>query len=123
VNNVRPKNLDLFTIRFPLPAIVSILHRISGIVLFLLIPVYIALLQYSLTYAGFERLQSMFHSSPIKLICYLLLLPFLYHLLAGIRHLFADLHIGTSLAGGKLSSQVVFLAFVVLSIILGVWIW
>ncbi|HLF66576.1 MAG TPA: succinate dehydrogenase, cytochrome b556 subunit, partial [Gammaproteobacteria bacterium] len=39
LNTNRPINLNLFTIRFPLPAIVSILHRVSGVFLFLLLPI------------------------------------------------------------------------------------
>ena len=123
MNKVRPKNLDLLTIRFPLPAIVSILHRISGVVLFILIPVFIALFQYSLTYTGFEHLQAIFHTPLAKFLLWLVLLPFVYHLVAGIRHLLTDMHIGTTLAGGRLSSQAVFIAFVALSVLLGVWIW
>src|ERR1700733_11708112 len=97
MKNKRPKNLDLFTIRFPLPAIVSILHRISGVVLFLLIPACLWLLQYSLTYVGFEHLFGFFHQPAVKIVLWCVLLPFIYHLLAGIRHLLSDMHIGTTL--------------------------
>lgn len=38
MNTVRPTNLDLFQIRLPVPALVSILHRLSGAILFLLLP-------------------------------------------------------------------------------------
>lgn len=123
MNTARPKNLDLFTIRFPIPAIVSILHRISGLILFFMIPACIWLLQYSLTYVGFERLHDFFHEPSVKFIVWLLLLPFVYHLLAGIRHLLADMHIGTTLSAGRLSAKLVFLVFIVFSILLGVWIW
>ena len=63
---VRPKNLNLFTIRFPIPAIVSILHRISGIILFFLIPClswFIAI--FAQVYVGFEHLQSFFRDTQV----------------------------------------------------------
>lgn len=123
MNTVRPKNLDLFTIRFPLPAIVSILHRISGVVLFLLIPFCLWLLQYSLTYTGYDALQTFFHRPLVKFVLWGALISFVYHLVAGIRHLFADMHIGTTLVAGRMTAKFVFVVFVVLSILLGVWIW
>lgn len=123
MNTVRPKNLDLFTIRFPLPAIVSILHRISGVILFLFIPMLLWLFQYSLGYAGYEQLQTFFQSPVVKLFSWGLLLALAYHLVAGVRHLLADLHIGTTLAMGRLTAKCVFLVFALLAISLGVWIW
>ena len=50
----RPVNLDLSTIRFPLPAIISILHRITGIWLFLALPFLLVMLRGSL-----ESIQSL----------------------------------------------------------------
>ena len=123
MNTVRPKNLDLFTIRFPLPAIVSILHRISGVVLFFLIPACLWVFQYSLTYTGYENLHAFFHEPWVKFIFFGLSLAFIYHLLAGIRHLLTDVHIGTSLRAGRLTAKLVFVFFLVLSILLGVSLW
>jgi len=48
MENRNPKNLNLFTIRFPVPAMVSILHRVSGVVLFVLMPLLTISLYWSL---------------------------------------------------------------------------
>ena len=79
----RPVNLDLTTVKFPLPAITSILHRISGVALFFGIGVVLYLLQLSLeSEAGFERVQ-LFRATPVKLMVWLILTGLLYHLIAG----------------------------------------
>jgi succinate dehydrogenase / fumarate reductase cytochrome b subunit len=119
----RPKNLNLFTIRFPLPAIVSILHRISGFILFLLIPVLLWALQSSLSYTGFDDLQTSFSHTYIKLFFWVLFLPYCFHLVAGLRHLLSDLHIGNSRHASKVGAAMVFIIFALIIIFAGVWIW
>lgn len=123
MNDLRPKNLNLFTIRFPLPAIVSVLHRISGVFLFLLIPIVLWGLSISLTPDGFEALQDWHDSVLVKCLLWALLVPFCYHLAAGVRHLLSDVHIGESLSGGRKSAQIVIVVSVILIILAGVWVW
>jgi succinate dehydrogenase / fumarate reductase cytochrome b subunit len=119
----RPKNLNLFTIHFPLPSIISILHRISGFILFLLVPFALWMLQYSLTLSGFEVLYRWFGYFWIKLFCLALFVPFCFHLVAGIRHLLMDIHIGDELKSGRASSMIVFAVTIVLIIVAGIWLW
>lgn len=119
----RPKNLNLFTIHFPIPAIVSILHRISGVLLFLLIPIALWTLSLSFTYEGFEMLKSGMNTWFVKLLVWLFLIPFCYHLVAGIRHLLTDIHIGSSLQGGRLTAKLTFIISLLLVILLGIWLW
>lgn len=119
----RPKNLNLFTIKFPLPAIISILHRVSGVVLFLMIPILLWLLDYSLTFSGYENIQSWLSSPFFKLFLWAMMVPFCYHLLAGLRHLLSDIHIGDTLKAGQLSAQIVIALSVIAIILAGVWIW
>ena len=64
----RPKNLDLKTIRLPLPGKVSILHRVSGVGLFLCLPLILALFQWSLTDGGFENVQAVVANPIGKLV-------------------------------------------------------
>ena len=91
VKDTRPVNLDLTTVKFPLPAITSILHRISGVALFFGIGVVLYLLQLSLeSEAGFERVTELFRATPVKLVVWLILTGLLYHLIAGIKHLLMD---------------------------------
>ncbi len=123
MNHTRPKNLNLFTIRFPISAIISILHRVSGVILFLLIPVVIGCLSFSLTEPGFENLQGWLTNPLAKFIFWILLAPFCYHLVAGIRHLLMDAHIGTSKRGGRLSSILTLIISILLVILAGVWLW
>jgi len=123
VNYPRPKNLNLFTIHFPVPAIVSILHRISGVFLFLFIPFVLWGLDFSLTESGFESLQQWLGSIFVKLIFWALFVPFLYHLVAGIRHLLSDIHIGDTLKMGKKTALLTFIISALLVILTGIWLW
>lgn len=123
MHRTRPKNLNLFTIHFPLPAIVSILHRISGAFLFLLIPAVLWLLSYSLTDSGFDVLQQWSGTLYVKLIFWLVLVPFCFHLAAGVRHLLSDIHIGDTLKMGKTMSLLTLIITAVLAVLAGVWLW
>lgn len=123
MRNSRPKNLDLFTISFPLPAIVSLMHRISGACLFILIPFMLWGLSLSLTVSGFDMLQQWAGNILVKLVFWLLFIPFFYHLVAGIRHLLSDIHIGDTLKAGRLTAKLVILVSVLLIIAAGIWIW
>lgn len=123
MKNQRPKNLNLFTIRFPLPAIISILHRVSGVVLFFLIPLSLWALNFSLTSQGFETIQDAMSSNGMKFIIWCCLSAFLYHFFAGIRHLLMDVHIGEELKSGRLSAMITIVIAVLSIILTGMWIW
>jgi succinate dehydrogenase / fumarate reductase cytochrome b subunit len=124
VNNQRPKNLNLLTIQFPIPAIVSILHRISGFILFLLIPFLLWALQLSLTSEqGFDDIHQETTSLCAKVIIWLALSAFIYHFIAGIRHLLMDIHIGESLRSGRVGSILTLIISALLIIITGIWLW
>jgi succinate dehydrogenase / fumarate reductase, cytochrome b subunit len=123
VNHSRPKNLNLFTIHFPGPAIVSILHRASGAFLFLLIPFALWCLSYSLTESGFEALHQWLGLAYLKFIFWVLFVPFCFHLLAGIRHLLSDIHLGDTLKSGRMTALLTFIIFALIIIMAGVWLW
>jgi succinate dehydrogenase / fumarate reductase, cytochrome b subunit len=124
MNKKRPVNLDLRTIRFPITAIASILHRISGFILFFFIPVLLWMLQQSLHSAqGFSQLQHCLDNIFLKLILFGFLMALVYHLFAGIRHLFMDVGIGESLRGGCIAAKVVFAVTLIAIVLLGVWLW
>lgn len=123
MQQTRPKNLNLFTIRFPLPAIVSILHRITGVILFLLIPLLLWTLDYSLSLYGFDTLQQWLGNFYVKAFLWLCLIPLCFHLIAGIRHLLSDIHIGDTLKGGRMGSVWVFILSVLVVILVGIWLW
>lgn len=120
----RPKYLALHQIRLPLPGIVSILHRISGVMLFLSLPVLLLMLQYSL--ASIEthtRLLELLAHPLAKLALTGLLWAFLHHFCAGIRYLAIDLHYGGSLGQARASSKIVLAASLSLTILLGAKLW
>lgn len=123
MNNKRPKNLNLATIHFPIPAIVSILHRISGFFLFLLIPVMLYLFQLSLTETGFDEITSWLSSFFVKTAFWVFLAALCFHIVAGVRHLLSDLHVGDTLKMGRLTAYLVFVVFIILAILAGVWLW
>ncbi|MBS0357914.1 MAG: succinate dehydrogenase, cytochrome b556 subunit [Proteobacteria bacterium] len=118
----RPVNLNLFTIRLPLPAIVSILHRISGIILFLGSPILLFFLQQSLhSEETFNQLKTLFSQPMAKGLWILFLAGVTYHLVAGIRHVVMDLGYGESLKAGRATSAAVILVTIVLTLMIGVW--
>ena len=121
--SIRPKNLNLLTISFPIPAMVSILHRISGVFLLLLIPFFLWGFENSLTPSGFATWQSWLNDFYVKWFIWLLLIPFCYHFIAGMRHLLMDIHLGTSLSSGRWSAQLTLVLTILLIILAGYWLW
>ena len=117
----RPVYLNLFAIRQPLPAIVSILHRISGALLFLIgIPLLLWVVQRALASpdAWADMRTSLAH--PIaKLTLLVLAWAYFHHFLAGIRHLVMDLHIGMDLPAARRAGARVVVVAGVLSIAVG----
>jgi succinate dehydrogenase / fumarate reductase, cytochrome b subunit len=123
---VRPKYYDLNLLNLPLPALVSIFHRITGIVMFLfLIPATLYLLQGTLkSESGFNFWKNVITGFPIvKLILLGFVWSFLHHFFAGIRYLLLDLHIGIDKVGARKSSILVFIAGLVTTIAFGARIW
>ena len=125
IKKKRPKHLDLMVIRLPLPGIVSILHRISGVGLFLMLPVILWLLQASLTspesFAEFKAIASNFF---VKLIFLGLLWAYIHHFCAGIRFLLLDLHVGLDLAPARLSSKLVLAVSIPVTVLVwGAFVW
>jgi succinate dehydrogenase / fumarate reductase cytochrome b subunit len=123
VKRARPINLNLMTIRFPLPAIVSILHRMSGVILFLFIPVVLWVLDYSLTPEGFDALHDWQSNFFAKLVIWGVIAALLYHMIAGFRHLLSDVGLGSSLKGARRSAMLVFVISIILVILAGIWLW
>ncbi|HXX10498.1 MAG TPA: succinate dehydrogenase, cytochrome b556 subunit [Burkholderiales bacterium] len=124
MNQSQPKYLNLFEIRLPVPALVSILHRVSGLALFLFLPYLLWLLQASLSSAeSFERYRAVLAHPIAKLTLIALLWAFLHHLLAGLRFLALDLHWGTELAAARTSSRLVLIGALALTLVLGLWLW
>lgn len=92
MSRVRPVFLDLRRIALPLPGLVSILHRVSGLLLVLALPGVAWLVERALSGpAGFAVVVAMLDAWPSRLLQGVLLWSLLHHLLAGLRHLALDL--------------------------------
>ena len=124
MNKNRPVNLDLSTIKMPLAAIASILHRISGVFLLIGTGFLVWMLSQSLdSRQGFEAVRAMLQGSFAKFALWVTLSAVIYHLVAGIKHLIIDMGIGETKEGVKLLSIGVLSIAGVLIILAGVWIW
>ena len=124
VRKQRPKHLAINQIRLPLPGIVSILHRVSGAGLFLLLPFLLYLLDRSLgSPETFETFAAVVDNGFIKLILFGLLWAYLHHFCAGIRFLMLDMHKGVDLEPARKSSKIVLVVSLTLTVIIGVVLW
>ena len=124
MNKTRPVFLDLTKIHFPPPAIISILHRISGFIIFLLIPLFLWMLDKSLSSAnGFSAIAQDIDQPWVKFIVWVLLSSLLLHLVAGIRHLLMDGGVAEEKQSGRASSWVALIISIILIILAGIWLW
>jgi succinate dehydrogenase / fumarate reductase cytochrome b subunit len=121
-NTGRIKNLYLPGIRLPVGGIVSILHRVSGILLVLSLPLGLWSLQRSL--AGpdeFAQLQALFSTLPARAALLAIGLIGIHHLLAGVRHLLLDIDVGITRRGGRIGAWLVLAAGLGAASLLGGW--
>jgi succinate dehydrogenase / fumarate reductase cytochrome b subunit len=120
----RPKHLDLMQIRLPLPAFVSILHRVSGAVLFLMLPVLLCLLSSSLeSPATFNNFKAWVSHPLVKMMLIGVLWAYLHHFCAGIRHLAMDMHKGLELQTARATSYAVLGVSLLLTLVIGARLW
>jgi succinate dehydrogenase / fumarate reductase cytochrome b subunit len=114
----RPRFLDLTRIRLPLPGIVSILHRISGVLMILAIPVCIWLLELAVTdQASFAQAAAVTDSLLFKLAAAIILWSLCHHLIAGIRYLLLDIDVWIERKQARQSATGVFIVSIVLTIV------
>lgn len=120
----RPVYLNLAQYRFPPMAIVSICHRISGVLLFLFLPLMLYILHQAIHSAdSYASLNLCLQAVGMKFLVWVMLSALWFHVVAGIRHLLMDLGIGESLKGGRLGAYAVFVIVALLMIVMGVWVW
>ncbi|MBK9160366.1 MAG: succinate dehydrogenase, cytochrome b556 subunit [Nitrosomonadales bacterium] len=124
MNQKRPKHLALHLIKLPLPGFVSILHRISGLFLFLALPLFLWMLQCSLrSIETHTRLMELLAQPLLKLMLLGLLWAFLHHFCAGLRYLAIDLHYASNLVRARSSSWAVMVVSLSLTVFFGVKLW
>lgn len=110
-NKNRPVYHNLLAIHLPITGLASIVHRVTGVLWVLLLPLALGLLQRSLeNEAGYAQVRALMNGTPAKLALLLALWLFVQHLFSGVRHLFLDLDIGVSLNSARKSATWTFLA-------------
>ncbi|QIA63894.1 succinate dehydrogenase cytochrome b556 subunit [Vibrio astriarenae] len=120
----RPVNLDLQTIRFPITAIASILHRVSGVITFVAVGILLWLLSTSLqSPVGFMQATDIVNGFFVKLILWGILTALAYHIVGGIRHLIMDFGYFEELESGAMTAKVSFVVTGVLALLAGVLVW
>ncbi|PWB57805.1 MAG: succinate dehydrogenase, cytochrome b556 subunit, partial [Nitrosomonadales bacterium] len=120
----RPVYLSLFKIRLPLPGVVSIMHRMSGALLFLLLPLLLYVLQLSLaSEQGFAEVQDWFRLPLVKLLLIGVIWGYLHHFCMGLRYLALDCDIGVDLPQARFSARLVLVVSIAAVILLGFWLW
>ena len=113
--------------RLPIAGVVSILHRVSGALMFLLLPLVVWLLDVSLTSeVSYERFSNAFIAGVgfvpaflLKLVVLGLIWAYLHHLIAGVRHLYMDMTHDVTVDAGAKSAWATLVASVVLTLALG----
>ena len=107
----RPVNLSMgqvldVNLKSPV-AIASILHRLSGVIVFLLVPVLLWILDKSLSSPeGFAQVQAVFDSFIVRFIVWVFVAGLIFHLIAGIKHLLADICIAEELQSGRIAATI-----------------
>ncbi|MGI9338840.1 MAG: succinate dehydrogenase, cytochrome b556 subunit [Gammaproteobacteria bacterium] len=123
----RPKYLNLAKIRLPLPGVLSILHRVSGMVLIFALPFALAALQWSVgDAAGYAQVSALFGDGGyflLKLAAFGAAWALFHHLCAGARFLLLDFHVGISLPAARFSAAAAFVVSIMMTIAFGVWLW
>ncbi len=124
MNKPRPKHLDLFRIKLPLPGFVSILHRASGALLFLALPLLLAAFDQSLRSIETYTSLTEYFAHPLSRIFALgMVWALLHHFCAGLRYLAIDLHLVHGLAGARASGMWVLAVSLLLTVLVGVGLW
>ena len=121
----RPVFLNLLRIRLPIPALTSILHRVSGALLFFAgVPLLLWGVQRSLASPEAYEAFRAFVAQPLaKLALVILAWAYLHHLFAGFRHLLMDVHVGLDLGPARLSATIATVAALALTLIVAIRLW
>ncbi|MEW6133594.1 MAG: succinate dehydrogenase, cytochrome b556 subunit [Pseudomonadota bacterium] len=107
----RPVTLPLLSLRLPLAGWVSFLHRVSGVLLFFCLPLAVLALERALSGPqAFDEVRNTLRQPAVRVLLLLAVWALAHHLLAGIRHLLLDVHVGVNLAAARRSALIVAIA-------------
>jgi succinate dehydrogenase / fumarate reductase cytochrome b subunit len=119
-NKKRPVYLNLILIRLPVAGVVSILHRVSGVALVLVLPLAMLAMQRSLqSAADYQAVVDWLSWLPVRVLLLLLVATFAHHFLAGIRHLLLDVDVGITLGQARLSAWLVLAGVAIIGMLAG----
>ncbi len=127
VKSNRPVNLSMgqvldVNLKSPV-AIASILHRLSGVIVFLLVPVLLWLLDKSLSSPeGFAQVQEIFSGFIVRFIVWVFVAGLLFHFIMGVKHLFADLGVAEELESGRMAATIALILAAISVVASFVWI-
>jgi succinate dehydrogenase / fumarate reductase cytochrome b subunit len=122
--NRRPRYLNLFRVKLPLPGVVSFLHRVSGALLFVAIPLILFVFQLTLESAErFEQVKQGFANPLARMVLIFLLWGFLHHFFAGLRFLAMDMGLGMELGKTRRNSWLVVGFSLTLTLMIGGCLW
>lgn len=120
----RPVYLNLFKIRLPVPGMVSLAHRASGVLLFIAIPFSVYLLDLSVISAqGYDQVQNILMQPLVKLILLVLMWSYAHHFFAGIRFLLIDADIGVEKSTSIIGAWLVIVAELLVVVVFGWFLW
>jgi len=124
VKKQRPINLELNTISFPPAAMASILHRVSGVIMLVLVGLLVWLLATSLSSPeGFADAQSAMAHPVVRFVIWGFMTALGYHIIAGVRHMIMDLGFGFGKVRGQNTARFSIALGVVWAVLAGVWLW
>jgi succinate dehydrogenase / fumarate reductase cytochrome b subunit len=122
VDKKRPVNLDIGTIRLPITSYVSILHRVSGVIMFFAVGIFLWMLESSLaSEQSFADLGQMLSNPICQFIVWGSLAALAYHAVAGIRHLIMDFGVGEDDFSSGRNSAWAAVVLAVVAIVLITW--
>ena len=122
----RPIDLALtkFQFHFPVTAVASILHRLTGMVLFVGAMLLLYLLDLALeSEAGLQEARDLMAEPLAKLALWVILTTLGYHFVAGIKHILLDFHIGTAIGTARIGAYATFGIAAILAVLAGAWLW
>lgn len=114
----QPFFLNLLQIQMPVGAITSILHRLTGVLLAVGVPIGMFLLWRSLHgETGFAQVMSLLHHRAFQVVWVVLVWALAHHVLAGVRHMLSDINIGSTLHSARRSAWTVNLTAVAIALL------
>lgn len=117
-------NLPQLAAKMSVTAKISILHRVSGVLMFLAIPFVLRLFHESLTNPKFYANSYTIATLPLMKIVYIVLIwAVMHHMCAGVRFLFLDIHAGIERVTAQRTAKLVLVISILLTIFLGILIW